>query len=67
MFEFWENVIRLFRFFISSLTGLILVIIKPFINLYNNPITFLILILGIIGTIVIVYTTLTEMLGINSV
>ena len=60
MFEFWENVIRLFRFFISSLTGLILVIIKPFINLYNNPITFLILILGIIGT-------LTEMLGINSV
>jgi hypothetical protein len=35
MDEFWENIIRYPRFFISSLAGLILIIIRPIINLFK--------------------------------
>jgi len=35
MNEFWENIIRYPRFFISSLAGLILIIIRPIINLFK--------------------------------
>jgi len=35
MNEFWENILRYPRFFISSLAGLILIIIRPIINLFK--------------------------------
>jgi Protein of unknown function (DUF751) len=35
MNEFWKNVVRYPRFFISSLAGLILVIITPIKNLFK--------------------------------
>jgi hypothetical protein len=35
MNEFWKNVIRYPRFFISSLAGLILVIVTPIKNLFK--------------------------------
>jgi hypothetical protein len=35
MDEFWENIIRYPRFFISSLAGLILIILRPIINLFK--------------------------------
>jgi hypothetical protein len=35
MHEFWENIIRYPRFFISSLVGLILIILRPIINLFK--------------------------------
>jgi hypothetical protein len=35
MNEFWQNIIRYPRFFISSLAGLILIIIRPIINLFK--------------------------------
>jgi Protein of unknown function (DUF751) len=35
MNEFWNNISRYPRFFISSMTGLILVILTPFKNLFK--------------------------------
>jgi hypothetical protein len=37
MNNFWTNIIRYPRFFISSMIGLILVIITPFRNLFKTP------------------------------
>nr|YP_010276951.1 Ycf33 [Thalassionema bacillare]UHY40474.1 Ycf33 [Thalassionema bacillare]UHY40861.1 Ycf33 [Thalassionema bacillare]UHY41119.1 Ycf33 [Thalassionema bacillare] len=37
MEDFWKNIIRYPRFFLSSLTGLILVIITPLRNLLKIP------------------------------
>ena len=36
MNDFWTNILRYPRFFISSLIGLILVILTPFRNLFKN-------------------------------
>ena len=35
MNEFWQNIIRYPRFFISSLAGLILIILRPILNLFK--------------------------------
>jgi len=37
MNNFWSNIFRYPRFFISSVTGLILVILTPFKNLFKTP------------------------------
>ena len=37
MNDFWNNISRYPRFFISSLVGLILIIIAPFKNLFKVP------------------------------
>ena len=37
MNNFWTNIIRYPRFFISSLLGLILIILAPFKNLFKIP------------------------------
>ena len=37
MNNFWNNISRYPRFFISSLAGLILVILAPFRNLFKVP------------------------------
>ena len=37
MNNFWNNILRYPRFFISSVTGLILVILTPFKNLFKIP------------------------------
>ena len=37
MNNFWTNIIRYPRFFISSMIGLILVILTPFRNLFKTP------------------------------
>ena len=37
MENFWTNILRYPRFFISSLLGLILIILTPFRNLFKNP------------------------------
>ena len=37
MNSFWTNILRYPRFFISSLVGLILVILTPFRNLFKIP------------------------------
>ena len=37
MNNFWNNIFRYPRFFISSVTGLILIILTPFKNLFKIP------------------------------
>ena len=37
MNNFWNNIFRYPRFFISSVTGLILIILTPFKNLLKTP------------------------------
>jgi hypothetical protein len=63
MDDFWNNISRYPRFFISSVTGLILVILSPFRNLlkikefqFILPITFILF-------ITVLYKILTSMLG----
>lgn len=64
MNNFWTNIFRYPRFFISSLIGLILVILTPFKNLFKTPklriFLFLFLILFFIG----LYTILRNMVGL---
>jgi hypothetical protein len=37
MNNFWTNIVRYPRFFISSMIGLILIILTPFRNLFKTP------------------------------
>nr|YP_009420360.1 putative plastid protein 33 [Cryptomonas curvata]ASO75848.1 putative plastid protein 33 [Cryptomonas curvata] len=37
MSDFWDNIFRFPRFFVSSTLGLILTIIGPFFNLLRSP------------------------------
>nr|YP_010133644.1 hypothetical protein RF33 [Nitzschia supralitorea]QWM93134.1 hypothetical protein RF33 [Nitzschia supralitorea] len=64
MNDFWNNILRYPRFFISSLIGLILVIITPFRNLFKIPRLRLIVILMIVLMIGLFYFILTKMVGL---
>ena len=61
MNNFWTNVLRYPRFFISSLVGLILVILTPFINLFKIPKLRLFLIVGIFIIVGLLYLILINM------
>ena len=37
MNNFWTNIVRYPRFFISSMVGLVLIILTPFRNLFKTP------------------------------
>ena len=64
MNDFWNNISRYPRFFISSLAGLILIILAPFKNLFKIP-KFRILLIGILLLFVIVlYTIIINMTGL---
>ena len=63
MSNFWNNISRYPRFFISSMVGLILVILSPFKNLFKIPKLRIILILFFIGFIIFLYLILQNMLG----
>lgn len=64
MNNFWTNILRYPRFFISSLVGLILIIITPFRNLFKIPKLRIILILGLVSTLGLLYFILANMVGI---
>lgn len=64
--DFWENALRFPRFFISSMLGLILIIVGPFFNLLRNPTTTVVFILITILLIGFTSMTLQAMLDINS-
>ena len=64
MSDFWNNISRYPRFFISSLAGLILVIISPFKNLFKIKKLRIFVILGFILFIGILYTILTSIVGL---
>jgi hypothetical protein len=64
MNDFWNNISRYPRFFISSVVGSTLVIIAPFRNLFKIPKLRIFLVLLIFGIIGVLYATLRSMTGI---
>ena len=64
MNDFWNNVSRYPRFFISSLAGLILVILAPFKNLFKIKKLRVFVIIGFVLFIAILYTIISNMLGL---
>jgi hypothetical protein len=63
MNNFWENIFRYPRFFISSFTGLIVIILTPFKSFFKTSKLRFILILFIISGLLILYFTIKNMLG----
>jgi hypothetical protein len=64
MNDFWNNVSRYPRFFISSLAGLILIILAPLRNLFKiKKFRILVPIFGILF-ILLIYTIIVNMTGI---
>ena len=61
MSDFWTNISRYPRFFISSLAGLILVIITPFRNLLKIKKLRILFPLIIIGFLISLYLILVNM------
>jgi len=61
MNDFWNNISRYPRFFISSLIGLILVILAPFQNLFKVPKLRVLLLLSFVGFTVFFYLILKNM------
>ena len=64
--DFWENVLRFPRFFVSSVIGLLLTILGPFLNLLSRPKTTIIFVVVSIMGISFLTITLKLMLGINT-
>lgn len=64
MNDFWNNVSRYPRFFISSLAGLILVILAPFKNLFKIKKLRIFVIVGFVVFLVILYTIILNMVGL---
>jgi len=64
MNNFWNNVLRYPRFFISSMIGLILVILVPFKNLFKTPKLRWFLILFNLVFIISIYFIIRTMVGL---
>ena len=64
MNDFWNNISRYPRFFISSVIGTALVIITPFRNLFKIPKLRIFLVILIFGIIGILFAILRSMTGI---
>jgi Protein of unknown function (DUF751) len=64
MNDFWNNISRYPRFFISSVAGLILVIITPFKNLFKIKKLRIFVILGFIFSVGILYFIILNMAGL---
>lgn len=64
MNDFWNNISRYPRFFVSSLAGLILVILAPFKNLFKIPKFRIFLILGFLSFFIGFYYIIINMIGL---
>ena len=64
MDNFWNNIFRYPRFFISSVTGLILVILTPFKNLFKIAKLRIFLILFLLLFFISLYVVLKNMVGL---
>jgi hypothetical protein len=64
MNDFWNNVSRYPRFFISSLAGLILVILSPFRNLLKVPKLRIGLIITFLVFVILIYLIIRTMVGL---
>jgi hypothetical protein len=64
MNDFWNNISRYPRFFISSLAGLILVILAPFRNLFKIPKLRIILIVSFLVFVTLLCLIIRNMVGL---
>lgn len=64
MNDFWTNIFRYPRFFISSLIGLVLVILTPFKNLFKISKLRIFLILFLLLFFISLYNILINMVGL---
>ena len=64
MSDFWNNISRYPRFFISSMVGLILVILAPLKNLLKVPKLRILLIVSFVVFLTLLYFVLRSMTGI---
>ena len=64
MNEFWTNILRYPRFFISSVTGLILIILAPFRNLFKVKKLRIGLIFLIVLFLIIIFLILKTMVAL---
>lgn len=64
MNNFWSNIVRYPRFFISSMIGLILIILTPFRNLFKTPKLRLFLIVFSLVFILSLYFIIRNMVGL---
>jgi hypothetical protein len=64
MNDFWNNISRYPRFFISSLAGSILVILAPLKNLFKIPKLRIVLIVSFLAFIIFLYLILRNMVGL---
>jgi uncharacterized membrane protein len=64
MNEFWTNIVRYPRFFISSLIGLILIILTPLKNLFKNTRSRVGVIIFIFTFLISLYLVLKNMVGL---
>jgi hypothetical protein len=64
MNNFWTNIIRYPRFFISSMVGLILIILTPLRNLFKTPKLRWFLILCNLVFIITLYIIIRNMVGL---
>jgi hypothetical protein len=64
MNNFWTNIVRYPRFFISSMIGLILIILSPFKNLFKTPrLRWFVIIFSLIF-IITLYFVIQKMVGL---
>jgi hypothetical protein len=64
MNDFWNNISRYPRFFISSLAGSILVILAPLKNLFKIPKLRIVLIISFLAFIIFLYLIIRNMVGL---
>jgi hypothetical protein len=64
MNNFWTNIVRYPRFFISSMIGLVLIILTPLRNLFKTPKLRLFLIFFILVFIFSLYFIIRTMVGL---
>jgi hypothetical protein len=64
MNDFWTNILRYPRFFISSLLGLVFVIITPFRNLFKNPQSRVVVIIFVVLFIIVLSLILKSMVAL---
>jgi hypothetical protein len=64
MNDFWNNISRYPRFFISSVLGLILVILAPFKNVFKVPKLRILLIISLLTLTTLTYLIIRNMVGL---
>jgi hypothetical protein len=63
--DFFDNVLRYARFFVTVMLGTVNVMVRPFAGLLKKPVTAVLAIAGLVGGVVLLKVTLEAMLGIS--